>query len=218
MFERVETGDGSITFYNQEFNQIYHSKSGAEEEAVKKFAVPCDVSGRAKKGHLKILDICFGIGYNTAAAFDAAMESNPSCSVEVVALENDRKILKMMKTVNANFSSYRFLKGLSDTDEIKNEKTKIKLILKDARNSIKQLEKGFDIIFLDPFSPKACPELWTLEFFKDIRKVIAEDGVLATFSCARVVRDNLLYAGFAVEDIAPVGRRAPGTLARPITI
>jgi tRNA U34 5-methylaminomethyl-2-thiouridine-forming methyltransferase MnmC len=215
MYERVETGDGSITFFSEKFNQIYHSKSGAEEEARKKFVEPCDVRGRSKKGKLRILDICFGIGYNTAAALDAV---DSDCVVEIVGLEDDRGIIQKMDEVTPNFSSYKFLKGLTNDDEIKKEKTTVKILIGDARQKIKELEGEYDVIFLDPFSPKACPELWTPEFFKDIRKVIAEDGVLATYSCARMVRDNMKEAGFTVEDIAPVGRRAPGTLARPIAL
>jgi tRNA U34 5-methylaminomethyl-2-thiouridine-forming methyltransferase MnmC len=38
-------------------------------------------------------------------------------------------------------------------------------------------------------------------------------GKLATYSCARVVRENLVAAGFSVSDGPCVGRRAPGTVA-----
>jgi len=62
-------------------------------------------------------------------------------------------------------------------------------------------------------TPKKCPELWTFEFFSDIKKVMKKGGVLATYSCARSVRENLIQAGFHVKDGPCVGRWAPSTLA-----
>ncbi|PIN80139.1 hypothetical protein COV16_01405 [Candidatus Woesearchaeota archaeon CG10_big_fil_rev_8_21_14_0_10_34_8] len=40
-----------------------------------------------------------------------------------------------------------------------------------------------------------------------------EGGVLATYSCARKVRDALKNAGFSVKDEPCVGRRSPSTIA-----
>ena len=60
----VKTEDSSITFYNEEVEDHYHSKSGAREEAFEKHAKALNI----KQGI--IFDICFGIGYNTAAALD----------------------------------------------------------------------------------------------------------------------------------------------------
>ena len=89
---------------------------------------------------------------------------------------------------------------------------KIKLLLGDARETIKQVTEKIDFVFLDPFSPKKCPELWTDEFFKDIYTIMRPGSKLATYSCARIVRDNLTKAGFSVSDGPIVGRRAPGTI------
>ena len=36
MMREVITDDGSITFYNDQYDECYHSRSGAYEEAVKK--------------------------------------------------------------------------------------------------------------------------------------------------------------------------------------
>ena len=84
----------------------------------------------------------------------------------------------------------------------------------DARETIKLIPKEIvDAVFLDPFSPKTCPELWTKEFFENIHKTMKKDAILATYSCARVVRDNLKAAHFRVEDGPCIGRRAPSTIA-----
>ncbi len=84
----------------------------------------------------------------------------------------------------------------------------------DARKTITKLpDKEFDIIFLDPFSPKKCPELWTEEFLKNIYQKTAQGGILTTYSCAKEVRENLTKAGFNVTNGPTIGRRGPATIA-----
>ena len=60
------TQDGSIGLYDKALDEIYHSKFGAKKESFEKFVEPCFIlkkNGLDK--NLKLLDICFGIGYNT---------------------------------------------------------------------------------------------------------------------------------------------------------
>ena len=68
-------------------------------------------------------------------------------------------------------------------------------------------------MFLDPFSPPKNPELWTESFFREVKKLMKPKAILATYSCARIVRDNLKKAGFIVKDGPIIGRRSPSTLA-----
>lgn len=224
MNEKIQTKDGSITFKNKQYEETYHSVSGAHEEALKKFAEPCKVAQFAQKGEIMILDICFGLGYNTAAALDVVKESNPVCKVKVVGLENDPEIVhEMLKIDPKIFFSYEILQTIIKNkqpimfNEIVVHTTPsfcFELIMGDARERVKLLVgKQFDAVFLDPFSPKKCPELWTQEFFKDIYSVMKPGAILATYSCARIVRDNLIAAGFDVKDGPVVGRNAPGTVA-----
>ena len=60
------TNDGSVGLYSQADNDIYHSTYGALTEAYEKFILPADLENFfQKKSEIKILDICFGIGYNS---------------------------------------------------------------------------------------------------------------------------------------------------------
>ena len=63
----TKTGDGSFTYLNIGINETYHSKSGALEESFYKFAIPA-LENKLKMKKIKILDICFGLGYNSVAA------------------------------------------------------------------------------------------------------------------------------------------------------
>ena len=64
-FHPYFTNDGSVGLYNTEFNDIYHSATGALTEAYEKFIYPVDFNKLMQKKSIKVLDICYGIGYNT---------------------------------------------------------------------------------------------------------------------------------------------------------
>ena len=70
-----------------------------------------------------------------------------------------------------------------------------------------------DIVFWDPFSPKANPDLWTVAAFADIRRAAAEHGTLFTYSASTAVRTALLLAGWAVGVGESIGEKAQTTAA-----
>ncbi|MBW2990184.1 hypothetical protein KY348_00595 [Candidatus Woesearchaeota archaeon] len=213
--KQVVTEDGSITFHSDEYDETYHSVSGAVEEAFKKFAEPAleFVKG---KDEVIILDVGFGMGYNSAAAMDRILEENLSCEIEIIGLEKDKKILDKIKDLNPLIKTYHVIKDLVENQYYYNrEGIRIKLLVGDAVKEIKKIKEKFDIILHDPFSPEKNPELWTESFFKELRRLIKKNGILTTYSCAGVVRRNLQSAGFKVFDGPRIGRRAPSTIARP---
>ena len=60
------TNDGSVGLFSPNADDIYHSTYGALTEAYEKFILPSDLKNFLQKNsEIKILDICFGIGYNT---------------------------------------------------------------------------------------------------------------------------------------------------------
>ena len=196
--KEIITADGSSTYFSEEYQEAYHSITGAQEEAHKKFVGPAK-----EKKNPKILDICFGLGYNSAAALEVFEKCN------IVGLEKDPEILKKIVKMNPPFTTYNKIKKAREEKE-----QEIKIILGDAQETIKLLpDEEFDVIFLDPFSPKKCPELWSETFLKNVYQKTAPEGILTTYSCAKIVRQNLIKAGFYVQDGPKVGRRGPATIA-----
>jgi len=206
----IKTADGSETFLNEEVGESYHSQTGAVEEAFKKYAVPCRIKELSKKGKIKILDICFGMGYNSAAAIDAALEENPNCEIEIIGLENDIEIVNKRKEVNPAIKNYKLIKKMGEKLELVEGQISITVLLGDARERVKELkDDSFDAVFLDPFSPKTAPDMWKVDFLKEIFRVVKENKIVATYTCARMVRENMKEAGFAYDDGPIVGRRGP---------
>ena len=67
-YEPYFTEDGSVGLYSHADNDVYHSKYGALTEAWEKFILPSNIPHLLKfKKEIKVLDICYGIGYNTKA-------------------------------------------------------------------------------------------------------------------------------------------------------
>jgi len=160
-----------------------------------------------------LLDICFGLGYNTAAALDTIRRNNPSCKIQVICLENDESVLGDLQDINAEFEHYHIIKEAAANKHYAKDGIHIEIVMGNALDTIKNLDNQFDAVFLDPFSPKKCPELWTQEFFEDIKKQMKPGSLMATYSCATLVRQNLRDVGFHVLNGPIFGRKAPSTLA-----
>jgi tRNA U34 5-methylaminomethyl-2-thiouridine-forming methyltransferase MnmC len=219
-FDPCITDDGSYTFFSEEFGQTFHSKYGAKEEALFKYAIPTLLAEKASRGHLRILDICYGLGYNSAAALATIWRSNPDCTVEIIALELDRSVTvsaiehQLLSEWEEPIS--QLLAQLAREELINRSKLKAELFFGDARQTIQQvIDREFkaDAIFLDPFSPLTCPQLWTVEFIDRVAKCCAKDGIISTYSCAAAGRTAMIQAGLSIAQITPVGRKAPGTIA-----
>lgn len=77
-FHPYYTNDGSVGLYSSDFDDIYHSASGALTEAYEKFVYPIDFERLLKKESIKVLDICYGIGYNTKSFLNYIFFENQS--------------------------------------------------------------------------------------------------------------------------------------------
>ncbi|QLL29426.1 hypothetical protein D3A95_10645 [Thermosynechococcus sichuanensis E542] len=218
------TADGSFTFFSPEFGETFHSLGGARQEAFEKFAIATDLPRKAQASHLRLLDICYGLGYNTAAALEVIWQHNPTCQVTVIGLELDLRVPQAALAVMPPWpaSVQAILAGLAQQQQVSTPQCQAQLFIGDARQTIQDLvRQGFqaDAIFLDPFSPQRCPQLWTVEFLSLVAQCLAPEGHLATYCRAAAVRAALQAAGLHLGTLpiaAPQHSHewAQGTVAR----
>ena len=91
--EWVKSEDGSYTAFSSEYNEHYHStKDGALNESLKKHIEPAFLCHKNKK-HLKIIDICFGLGWNTLATLYYRDIYFPDTTLEIVSPELDGELV-----------------------------------------------------------------------------------------------------------------------------
>jgi tRNA U34 5-methylaminomethyl-2-thiouridine-forming methyltransferase MnmC len=199
------TGDGSFTFFSQEFGEAFHSQRGAKAEAFAKFAIATNLPQLASRSHLQLLDVCYGLGYNTAAALETIWSINPNCRVTLYGLELDRTVPQaaiapaLLQTWSPTVQAV--LQCLAQTQYCQRPELQATLLLGDARQTIQYLiQQGFqaDAIFFDPFSPRRCPQLWTVEFFQLTARCLAPIGRLATYSRSASVRSAMQLAGLHI--------------------
>ena len=88
-----------------------------------------------------------------------------------------------------------------------------RLALGDALTCLAEAPEQADLVFWDPFSPRANPALWTTAAFQALRRRCAPGCALFTYSTATATRSALLLAGFHVGVGDPSGPKEETTAA-----
>lgn len=214
------TEDGSVTFWSEAFQEKFHSSHGAKHEAEAKFVIPAKIAEKAKsQTQLNILDVCYGLGYNSAAAI-ACVSALPDrlANLNIIALENNLEVPKKAIALGLvdiwQPAIAQILKTAAENQTVTTEDLSLKLLIGDARQTISNVPtKWADAIFLDPFSPPHCPQLWTVEFIQLLANCLKPDGYLVTYSSSAAVRAAMIESGLQIGAIAPIGRKSPSTIA-----
>jgi tRNA U34 5-methylaminomethyl-2-thiouridine-forming methyltransferase MnmC len=207
------TQDGSYTFFSTEFGETFHSVQGARTEAFQKFAQATrlvqKVQTLSARSSIRLLDVCYGLGYNTAAALETIWSVNPNCAIELYGLELDPTVPENALTPDLlgcwSTPVQAVLQELGQDHYRQQEGLSAQLLMGDARQTVQiVIQRGFkaDAIFFDPFSPQHCPQLWSVEFFQAIAQCLAPDGILSTYSRSAAVRTALRSAGLCIGTIA----------------
>ena len=193
--ETFKTLDGSIGLYNTKLNEVYHSKFGAKKEAFEKFVEPALILDNRL---LKILDICYGIGYNTKSSLEYfknielidCVEIDSELAKKSPEFEYDENINKIIKNnlIKSDFINFYF---------------------EDIRTVVKKLNKKYDVIFHDGFKPELQPELWSENLIYEISKLIKKDGIYCTYNHSKPVLSALdkagLYLGKTIKEGKTIG-------------
>ena len=204
--------DGSQTFFNTKYNEAYHSKIGPITEARHKFVNPsCLEELIAENKKVRILDLFFGLGYNTGITLDTAYKISNNPQIEIVAIEKDIEIIRKIQDLEVPdwYKKWRdFLGGITNQITSSHENISITLCLECIFNAIEKLpNEYFDIIYFDPFSHKVTPEFWTDNFLKSVFKLLTQGGTLTTYSGLKRVAKLACEEGFIVRQIEPIGRK-----------
>jgi tRNA U34 5-methylaminomethyl-2-thiouridine-forming methyltransferase MnmC len=214
IIEFIKTDDGSNTLFSQEYNQHYHScRDGALYESLSKHIMPA-LHYQNKKEKLVILDICFGLGYNTFATLYYLKKNHFKKKLHIYSPELDEALVKSLKEF-VYPDELRFcqliVQELSKNFFYEDNDCTIEIINKDAREVLKELKREnitFDIVYQDPFSSEVNKSLWTVEYFDEIEKLLAKDGIVTTYSIATPVRLSMYESGLDIYEIEHEKRKS----------
>ena len=206
--EPVSTGDGSYTLFSNQFKQHYHSvKEGALNESLYKHVIPA-FEYHKNKDQLYILDICFGLGYNTLATLYYLKINNISKKVYIYSPEFDKQLIKSLKNFSypKEFEQFKYIIDILANDfYYSDDQISIELFIGDARDYIVKLKDKvkFDIVYQDAFSSDQNPRLWSVEYFNDIGQICGDDAVITTYSIATPIRLSIYINGFNIYEYKP---------------
>lgn len=226
----VKTDDGSYSIKSRKINdkvETLHTKSGAISESFRKFIDPLKLD---YSGDVAVLDICAGLGYNSSAAvYDFLQNTDSNTSINVDMVEISPETLAAGIIVPSPIAEHDIVKRAIENQLIKEnfaslnlvnteipDNIDIKVFIEDARKTVQKLEDNtYDAIFLDPFSQTMAPELFTCDLFKEFKRLIKDNGIIATYTSSAPVRGGFIEAGFHVGEGPIFGRFQGGTIASP---
>ena len=209
MSELIEvlTKDGSYSLRSLFFQENFHSLFGALEETKLKFTSTSNLQ-RFKGKSLNVLDICFGLGYNSASLLDELIKQKSY--LNLYALEIDKKPLEYSLRNKSFFKLWdpkvkTIFESLYRKDYFEDHFFKCSVLWGDAREKINIIPSSvkFDLIYLDGFSPQKCPQVWTIEFLSKVTENLNSQGYLITYSSSAAVRKTLRNLGLEIFTIKP---------------
>jgi len=209
--EIIHTSDGSTTIHLPDWNENYHSKHGAIQEAKHVFIK----NGLAlfENKNVSILEIGFGTGLNAFITFLEARKLSQTINyngVEAYPISVDEiSSMNYVSELNAESERSIFDKMHACEWEQKNILTP-EFSLTKRKQFFETIDDvaQFDLIYFDAFGYRVQPELWSTAIFQRMFDALKPNGILVTYAARGVVKRSLIEVGFTVEKLdGPPGKR-----------
>lgn len=209
--EIIITSDGSTTIHLPDWNEQYHSKHGAIQEAYHVFIK----SGldQIQQSDISILEIGFGTGLN---AFITYLESqNRNLTIHYTGVEaypvarDEVEKLNYITELSATSNESDFYK-MHETPWEQKQLISDNFHLTKRKQFFEEIDDqdSYDLIYFDAFGARNQPELWTEPIFKKMYQALKMGGILTTYAAKGSVRRAMLSVGFEVERLpGPPGKR-----------
>ncbi len=211
--EILTTQDGSTTIYLPDWNESYHSKHGAIQEAyhvfikngLSLFAAPIGKSSSEGRS-VSILEIGFGTGLNAFITYLEAEKANQNIAYTGV----EAYPVLLDEVMQMNYVSELNVSGKIDVfNAMHQAEWGEKLLVSNYFTLTKRKQlfqdildiNQFDLIYFDAFGFRVQPELWSYEIFKKMFLSLKQGGILVTYACRSSIKRAMLDCGFVVEKL-----------------
>ncbi len=207
----ITTGDGSKTIQIEEWDEQYHSKHGAIQEAYHVFIEQGLSLFPDRK--IAILEIGFGTGLNAFITFLEAKKRGISVhytGVEAYPISKaELRQLNYVSELKAEVNVAEFLRMHHDPWEEDIEISRDFILQKQQKDfSLIDDTNRYHLIYFDAFGARVQPELWTEAIFSKMYQALKKDGILTTYAAKGSVRRAMQAVGFTVERLpGPPGKR-----------
>jgi queuine tRNA-ribosyltransferase len=225
--EVVRTRAGALAIRSLEAGEIMHPGVGPLVEAEELYVRQSRLAERLHQASdpsqrpLVLFDVGLGAGSNALAA-RAVSEAAPlaAARLELVSFERDLGSFELALQHGADFAlvgdNATAARALLATGRHETARTIWRLEPGDGLLALaRQESRGVraDVVYWDPFSPRANPELWTIAAFAAVRRCAGPRCTLFTYSASTATRVAMLLGGWAVGVGAAIGSKARTTAA-----
>ena len=222
--EVVVTRGGARAMLDRITGEVMHPVVGPLIEAAALYVEPSCLAERLRRhapAPLVLFDVGLGAGSNALAAWRASEALGPSARcLEIVSFDRSLAALRLAASP-AHAAAFGFdgdagraAAALDAEHRHETARTLWHVHLGELPDVFAAAPAGsVDVVFWDPFSPRANPALWTVAAFAALRRVCREGATVHTYSRATSTRSALLLAGFAVGIGATTGADKPTTIA-----
>lgn len=208
----IKTSDGSSSVYIPEWDENYHSKHGAIQEAYHVF-IKSGLDLFEDGSKVNILEMGLGTGLNCIISYLEG--KNRELSIDYLGLEGYPLDVKMILELNhlqqlqAENESIVYQKMLNSDWNSKQRISDDFYLTKEQVMFENFDERAFaDLIYFDAFGARVQPELWTEVIFKKMYEALNENGVIVTYAAKGSVRRAMQAVGLEVERLpGPPGKR-----------
>lgn len=204
----IETEDGSNTLFSKSFNEACHSTSGASSETQLHYIKGCQIEELSSQhSPLYIFEVGFGTGLGFIETLNTLQGKTKFIFTSV---EIDRELVEHF----SNSSDFKLIKEENDLYRFNSEDVELKIYIGDARESIKKIDHKYHAIYQDAFSPKRNANLWTCEWFSDLKNIAHPDCIMSTYSASSSIRKSMIAGGWKLYTGDKFGTKRSSTRAK----
>jgi queuine tRNA-ribosyltransferase len=219
-FEVVQTRGGARAMRDRLTGEVMHPLAGPIEEACSLYLVPSRLEARlgaCGSEPLVLLDVGLGAGSNAALAWkESEARSCGGRRLHIVSFDRTLAALELAIAQDAGAfglteTATAACAQLLEEGRAEGTRTTWRASLGELPSTLlAEPPASADIVYWDPFSPRANPGLWNVAAFTALRRLCRDGATVHTYSGATAVRTALLLAGFAVGfgDVLQAGRQA----------
>ena len=167
------TNDGSVGLFSPADDDIYHSSYGALTEAYEKFILPAEPEYYIENNsEIKILDICYGIGYNSKSFLNYFLKKHHNKNNTIVSIytDNNKKNIYNIKLYSDNINKKKnefYNSKIYGDNVLSNNSACSRAENKNFKIYIKAIDTDKILAFLSPFiicNKKNLPKNYKLPF------------------------------------------------------
>jgi len=220
--EVVTTRGGARAVLDRDSGEVMHPVVGPLIESLRLYVEPSRLAARLAlpaTDALVLLDVGLGAGSNALAAWRVSEAlSSEARRLTIISFDRSAEALALALDHPSDFAldgeAGVAARALLTHGESLTARTTWRFHRGELPETLsREAAESADLVYWDPFSPRANPSLWSYAAFRALRGLCRDECTVHTYSGATATRSALLLAGFAVGLGEPIGDEKQSTCA-----